>query len=504
MKKYKDIMDNTVQDQNEVNKLHQRIDDVLDRKVSDEFVSIEQQRNIDRSDIMRKNVNSRHLLRGVKVASVAVVLLVVAVISIYILKNITGEFSPGNTFENTPMPTVIIRTHEDVQGLQMTKEGIPELFKEGGPLYGTEYKEDDCFNVTTPEIKDKIGCTLVYVVDIENDSVDLLLLYDQLTDNADFVKLASGLKGWVGEIECSDFNNDGVYEIVFTMYSGNEGVPSLISFRCFDLEKESFRYVVLYDSISDHWITTQSYWYMSKMNDQMFFVYTDNEDDRCYLCNEEGWVTLVNSKQKSPENIESFNFFGGTKDYVDELFKKDGLREEAGKYGTAENCFNITPEIVKNLTGCQLFRFAFNKHIIVYNGKVVEMPWTNLGIKSMQVCDTDKDGEYEIIYTTKALYPWVPEASIFVPSKMVHFNTRTGEFTLVPYINNKSIVANADIIKITADIYEVVENSSGNTRFLGCVYLNDGELVYEEISGIVSRPSSTMPDTTPTSKPAYN
>lgn len=90
----------------------------------------------------------------------------------------------------------------------------------------------------------------------------------------------------------------------------------------------------------------------------------------------------------------------------------------------------------------------------------------------------------------------------------MHYNPQTGKFTRVPHINPNSYFISADIIKITEDIYEVVDCNGEKAKLLGYVFLNDGNLVYEEFQyDVILKPKETLPpglpDTTPTPIPVY-
>ncbi len=297
MDKYRRVMDGIQQNPEEVRKLHENIDRILEQKSEDDFVSIGKTAHI----VNERDVETYKVKRGfVRVASAAAAFLLVAFASFLVLRGLPGNFlpsgyTPDKTSETVPAPTPETKLYEDIEGIVLSKEGISELFQENGLLYGQDkYIEEGCYNVTTPEIKDKTGCTLV-LAKVKDMYTALLILKDDKV-----IELVT-VGGWfIHEIECSDFNNDGSYEILISVTYLYSGVQSPIEYYCIDVNTAEEVDWMSIESRSKYIVKMSSdFYYMKKINDQTFYLYSLYKYG--YLSsNEDGKVSFTYGGQVSP------------------------------------------------------------------------------------------------------------------------------------------------------------------------------------------------------------
>lgn len=470
MDKYKRVMDCIQQAPEKVRKLHDNIDMILEQKINDDFVSIEKTNDI----INERNVETYKVKKGlVRVASAAAVILLVVVASFHALRMIPGEFmssssTPGSTQEKTPMPTPQAILIEEIEGLWPTKDGIKELFEEGGLLHDSEYREEQCYNITTPEIKEKTGCMLVYVTDKVNSCIDLLLIHDN-----EITMLISNRWAWVLEVECSDFDEDGIYEILFSYYQHFSGPPGFTVYSCYDLKTKQISFI---KNVPKDIHGYDKIFYMKKLSDQLIYMYSkDNVEGFLYW--KKGELMFAYSDDKDANNIEDNDYYYDY-DEIAPYISDENFANKVQEFGQLEDCHFITPSVVCKLAECMILRFSNNKTIVYYKGEITELPWTGEGIKSMQICDVNRDGVYELLYSTTGLFS---EDSSKQTSYIVHFDPKTAMYTRIPHKQPTATLSSPKLVKLSDDLIEV---RGQNDEVIGCVITKDSRVVYESMDHI--------------------
>lgn len=134
---------------------------------------------------------------------------------------------------------------------------------------------------------------------------------------------------------------------------------------------------------------------------------------------------------------------------VDEFMTAVGSMRMRAEYDTeafvgplkSENCYNVTPEEIKNETEVQVFRFSDNMQSFFYLDEEIYdiISLGGYGFMSGVTCDFDSDGNKDILYTTS----WgsgIHRTDIWV------FNTVTKERVYVASSSIDLNYAHADLI----------------------------------------------------------
>lgn len=133
----------------------------------------------------------------------------------------------------------------------------------------------------------------------------------------------------------------------------------------------------------------------------------------------------------------------GVKAFValqNQVMAEDGTEGNVFSY---ELCYNITPKEVIEKSNCQIFKYSDScESYLLYEGQIVSMgiSFGGLGLVDVKVCDFDKDGNHELLYT----YSF---GSGLHRSHVAHFDLKTKRQTELDYTylnDDMMIVINAD------------------------------------------------------------
>ncbi|WP_069999122.1 hypothetical protein [Cellulosilyticum sp. I15G10I2] len=141
-------------------------------------------------------------------------------------------------------------------------------------------------------------------------------------------------------------------------------------------------------------------------------------------------VTIAtDSVESSPKTLR----IKGTKDGVETFLNllQQELGEGIKKDVLYDNWFNITPQEVLEKTEAQIFKSSEDcASFLLYREKIYRLGdyFGGLGVVDIKVCDFNKDGQYELLYT----HSW---GSGLHRSHVSHMDLKSGEQTQLDYVH---------------------------------------------------------------------
>ncbi len=187
----------------------------------------------------------------------------------------------------TPEPTP--KNYDDTQTVEYTKEGIDELFKEGGILYGKGYSQEDCYNITKQEIKDKTGAM---IVEFKEDCLTLLIYKNEIITLEHAYEKPLGPNG-IFDMECADLDGNGQYEFYITsIWCGSGLVTGNVC--SFNLETKEWRAIRNFAILHP----MHPPMHIKKISENKILIYDHNEDAWTHekTITEKGYIVYKDSK----------------------------------------------------------------------------------------------------------------------------------------------------------------------------------------------------------------
>lgn len=320
--KYNELVDKIRQEPGSLQRIHDNIDNMMDQQ-ADSYVQIEKAAD-EYKPINKGKEKRRDTFLIAKAAAGFILVIFTVTLILYGRSAPKPEPITGNTNDHvliSPTPFEEVKKYPDEEGVKQTKDGVAELFMEGGPLYNTEYIEEDCYNITKKEIKDKTGATIVVFREtgaalcIYNGEVFVLSEGNGLDDSGDSIS----------DMECTDLDKNGKYELVFTSVLHGSGLVSYHT-QVLDLDTTEIKAqtVILLRRI-----------YLLKENEEKVLVYSKSpveEKDLYYLVYDSGefkFIEIEDAETRTPgptpTPTESPKFY-----VIEHDIDNDGVKEHFG------------------------------------------------------------------------------------------------------------------------------------------------------------------------------